>query len=138
MQFMTSGFLKHSLMTIGFGILCGATSSLAQESSCVLVQKLAMNLGCMGTVAGVDAQKSHTDDLITNTFGPSDCATAKKLEEDKASQKRDCQAWLSDQKKELGVRYVTGSCKNSCTPCPETMNRCSTLGEVRYRLDNRK
>lgn len=121
------------------GILLGAASLQANENSCVLVQRLAANLGCVGTVPGLGAdQKNFNDELISNTFGGEQCATAKALDDAKAAQKKDCNAWIADQKKELGSRFVTGSCKSACQPCPDTLQKCATTGEVRYRLDNKK
>lgn len=117
-------------------LMLGATAQ-AQENSCVLIQRLASNLGCIGSAGTFTNEKNFSDDVMTNTFGGEQCATAKVLDDAKAAQKKDCQAWLAEQKKELGARYVTGSCKPSCTPCPDTLQKCSVFGEVRYRLDNR-
>ncbi len=111
----------------------------AEENSCVLLQKLASNLGCMGANNGsADSQKNFTDDVMTSNFGEGQCQLAKALDESKSSQKKECQAWLNEQKKELGSRYITGNCRANCSPCADTMQKCTTHGEVRYRLDNRK
>lgn len=134
--------MKFRNILIGFALLFGGSevvlSQTNQENSCVLVQKLAANLGCVGTVAGGDATKPFSDEIVSNTFGPSDCAAVKKLEDDKATQKKECQSWMAEQKRELGSRYITGSCKLNCSPCESNQSRCSTVGEIRFRLDNRK
>ena len=125
------------LASIAIVAVSASVSAQAQENSCVLLQRLASNLGCMGVAAPGVADKSFSDDTMTNTFGGDQCVTGKALDDAKSSQKKECQAWLAEQKKELGQRFVTGSCKPSCSPCPETMQKCTVHGEVRYRLDNR-
>ncbi len=121
-------------------LLHGFSLAMSQDNSCVLLQKLANNLGCIGASGSFaqDNQKNFTDETITSSFGDGQCQLAKSLDESKSAQKKECQNWLNEQKKELGSRFITGNCKPQCSPCQDTMQKCTTTGEVRYRLDNRK
>ncbi|MCX6124269.1 MAG: hypothetical protein NTV34_05900 [Proteobacteria bacterium] len=123
-----------SLAMVSIGV---SDAARAEENSCVLLQRLAANLGCVGVSVPGIAEKAFSDETMTNTFGGDQCVIGKALDDAKSTQKKECQAWLAEQKRELGQRFVTGSCKPSCSPCPETMQKCSVHGEVRYRLDNR-
>jgi hypothetical protein len=131
---------KKMGLLVGCVFLSLSVQGRAEESSCVLLQRLAQNLGCVGAQAPFVVQettKPFSDEVMSNTFGDGQCATAKTLNEAKSSQKKECQDWLAEQKKELQGRYITGVCKPNCSPCGEGMQKCSVSGEVRYRLDNR-
>jgi hypothetical protein len=122
---------------LGSLLLMLPVDGYSQENSCVLLQKLANNLGCLGASGQAFSEKNFKDEVISSVFSSESCLTARALEDSKAKQKKDCQSWLNEQKKELGSKYVAGSCKSECLPCNEGAQKCSSTGEARYRLDNR-
>lgn len=44
----------------------------------------------------------------------------------------DCQAWIKDQHSDLGKRFLTSACEDSCTDCGMSLQRCTVTGTVRY------
>lgn len=46
--------------------------------------------------------------------------------------KDDCRAWVKDQKGDLGRRFLTSSCEETCTDCGMSLERCNVTGTVRY------
>lgn len=44
----------------------------------------------------------------------------------------DCQAWIKDQRSDLGKRYLTSTCEDSCSDCGMSLQRCTVTGTIRY------
>ena len=149
---------------LAFALITGASAFAKDGSSCVTAQKLASqlgcnnssggencqhiqaiagNLGCMGgasagSIAGGNASSNFQELVLTNTFKSDQCAMAQVLDDIKKSQSDQCEKWLSRQKKDLGARYVTGSCTEACTECAPGMQKCATNALVHYRVDKKK
>lgn len=122
------------LFVLFFGLIAMA-SELHAEDSCVLVRRLASNLGCSGFGYGDTTEKAVNNDfVVSENFASDACLTAKPLEDTKVSQKADCKKWLDDKRKELGKQYLSGNCIQKCNPCETTsLLKCETVGSAHYR-----
>ena len=122
------------LFVLFFGLIAMATE-LRAEDSCVLVRRLANNLGCSGFGYNDSTDKAVNNDFVVSENFTSDaCLTAKPLDEVKVSQKSECKKWLDDKRKELGKQYLSGNCIQKCNPCETTsLLKCETVGSAHYR-----
>lgn len=126
--------MKLLVLVLGLISLAG---ELRAEDSCVLVRRLAANLGCGGVSYGdtvVVENPVNNDFVVSENFTSDSCLTAKPLDDLKVSQKAECNKWLSGKRKELGKQYLSGTCVQKCNPCdPASLLKCETVGSAHYR-----
>lgn len=122
------------LIVLFFGMIA-ISSELRAEDSCVLVRRLANNLGCSGGGYSETVEKPVNNDfVVSENFSSDSCLTAKPLDEVKTTQKSECKKWLDEKRKELGKQYLSGNCLQKCNPCETTsLLKCETVGSAHYR-----
>lgn len=47
--------------------------------------------------------------------------------------KKECAAWVKEQKADLGKNYLGNTCEDSCDDCDMSLVRCKVTGTIRYR-----
>jgi hypothetical protein len=123
-------------------VLFSVSLAQAQTRTCQLVQELSLELGCglspngsgipvaNGTVnGGIDNSK---DFLVTSAFGPTQCKTEAIAKEAVKDLKSECNTWIKERKNDLGAKFLTGTCNDSCTDCTMGLKRCQVNGLVHY------
>jgi len=80
------------------------------------------------------------ESTMTSKFGSkgqsglSGCKTEEISKETVKDLKSDCKAWIKDQKADLGTRFLTSSCEESCDDCGTSLKRCMVTGTIHYLL----
>jgi hypothetical protein len=105
----------------------------AETRSCQQVQELARELGCGNLVPySAPTATPATDFMVNSNYGPTQCKTADALKLALKELHEECNAWLKQQKSEMGAKYQSGVCNDDCNDCGMSLRNCSVHGNVHY------
>jgi hypothetical protein len=68
----------------------------------------------------------------TATSGTAGCKTEALSKAVVKDLKRECSAWVKEQKADLGKSYRGNTCEDSCEDCGMSLVRCKVTGTIRY------
>jgi hypothetical protein len=85
-----------------------------------------------GAGAFIDATLSQTFGS-TATSGTAGCKTEALSKSVVKDLKRECAAWVKEQKADIGKNYLGNTCEDTCDDCGMSLLRCKVTGTVRYR-----
>jgi hypothetical protein len=131
-------FVRIALVFLSF---CVSAASPAQATNqCQAVVDLAYKLNCahiLNTTQGAPQTPPREHFISKDQFGPSECLSNQVLTAAVSELKSQCDTWLATQKSQLADRFVTGTCSKRCEPCPNGQEKCTYLGEVHYKFENK-
>jgi hypothetical protein len=116
-----------------FGLMIASQFAVAhtEPRSCQQVQELARELGC-GMYGSSPTATPANDFIVNSSYGPTQCKVADALKVGLKELRDDCQAWLKQQKSEMGSKYQSGVCNDECNECGMSLKTCTVKGTVHY------
>ena len=129
--------MKILLLVISLLVSASAFAD-SKASECTRLWQLEKELGCPAMPSDFvpSAQPVKKENFFSKkTFGPSKCVTSDDLDGQKDLLEAKCEKWKEGQKKDVGDRYLSGTCDSGCEPCPgnPSLQRCNVKGEVHYQ-----
>src|SRR3954467_3925089 len=102
------------LMIVFAFVLSSSIMAHAEPRSCQQVQDLARELGCGTLVPYSPTPTPATDFMVNSSYGPTQCKTADAVKVSLKELREECNAWLKQQKGEMGAKYQSGVCNDEC------------------------
>ncbi len=130
-------------LSIGVIILFSTVAAVAKSKTTIVVESTELGDGIgtsATTAAGTSASASNeiSESEISTVFGSqamsglAGCKTEELSRPVLKGLRSDCQAWIKDQRSELGKRFLTSVCEDACSDCGVSLQRCTVTGVVRY------
>lgn len=124
------GILFFSLMFFSHNLFAD------KASECTRLWQLEKELECPAPQAEKETTGKAEEKNITSDFGPTKCVITELTSKEAKPLKTECESWVKERKTELGSKYLTGTCNQSCRTCEKntSLKQCSIKGEVHYLI----